>query len=76
VADERYCLRLPEAYADLEVAPLLCAGMIGYCSISMTAPERLSLYGFGASARILAQVAYRQGRASLKQRNAPHCTPT
>ena len=63
VADERYCLRLPESYADLQVAPLLCAGLIGYRSLTMTgAAERLGLYGFGASAHIIAQVARWQGR--------------
>ena len=63
VADERYCLRIPESYADLEVAPLLCAGLIGYRSLVMTGDaERLGLYGFGASAHIIAQVARSQGR--------------
>jgi propanol-preferring alcohol dehydrogenase len=63
VADERYCLRLPESYSDLEVAPLLCAGLIGYRSLVMTGDaERLGLYGFGASAHIIAQVARWQTR--------------
>jgi len=63
VADERYCLRLPESYSDLEVAPLLCAGLIGYRSLKMTGDaERLGLYGFGASAHIIAQVARWQAR--------------
>jgi propanol-preferring alcohol dehydrogenase len=63
VADERYCLGLPESYADLQVAPLLCAGLIGYRSLVMTGDaERLGLYGFGASAHIIAQVARWQGR--------------
>lgn len=63
VADERYCLRLPESYADLQVAPLLCAGLIGYRSLVMTGDaERLGLYGFGASAHIVAQVARWQSR--------------
>jgi alcohol dehydrogenase, propanol-preferring len=63
VADERYCLRLPESYSDLRVAPLLCAGLIGYRSLAMTRDaERLGLYGFGASAHIIAQVARWQGR--------------
>ena len=63
VADERYCLRLPESYSDLRVAPLLCAGLIGYRSLAMTGDaERLGLYGFGASAHIIAQVARWQGR--------------
>jgi propanol-preferring alcohol dehydrogenase len=63
VADERYCLSLPETYADLQVAPLLCAGLIGYRALTMTGDaERLGLYGFGASAHIIAQVARWQGR--------------
>jgi propanol-preferring alcohol dehydrogenase len=63
VADERYCLPLPDDYADLQVAPLLCAGLIGYRSLVMTGDaERLGLYGFGASAHIIAQVARSQGR--------------
>jgi propanol-preferring alcohol dehydrogenase len=63
VADERYCLRLPESYSDLQVAPLLCAGLIGYRSMKMTGDaERLGLYGFGASAHIIAQAAHWQGR--------------
>jgi alcohol dehydrogenase, propanol-preferring len=63
VADERYCLRLPESYSDLQVAPLLCAGLIGYRSLAMTGDaERLGLYGFGASAHIIVQVARWQGR--------------
>jgi propanol-preferring alcohol dehydrogenase len=63
VADERYCLRIPESYSDLHVAPLLCAGLIGYRALMMTGDaERLGLYGFGASAHIIAQVARWQGR--------------
>ena len=63
VADERYCLRIPEDYSDLQVAPLLCAGLIGYRSLVMTGDaERLGLYGFGASAHIVAQVARWQTR--------------
>src|SRR5205809_2250019 len=63
VADERYCLRLPESYSDFDVAPLLCAGLIGYRSLVMTGDaERLGLYGFGASAHIIAQVARWQTR--------------
>ncbi len=63
VADERYCLRLPESYSDLEVAPLLCAGLIGYRALVMTGDaERLGLYGFGASAHIIVQVARWQTR--------------
>jgi propanol-preferring alcohol dehydrogenase len=63
VADERYCLRIPESYSDLQAAPLLCAGLIGYRSLMMTGEaERLGLYGFGASAHIVTQVARWQKR--------------
>jgi propanol-preferring alcohol dehydrogenase len=63
VADERYCLPIPEAYGDEDAAPLLCAGLIGYRSLRMAGDaERLGLYGFGASAHIVAQVARHQGR--------------
>jgi propanol-preferring alcohol dehydrogenase len=63
VADERFAFPLPESYPDLRVAPLLCAGLIGYRSLRMTGdPERLGLYGFGASAHIVAQVARHEGR--------------
>jgi alcohol dehydrogenase, propanol-preferring len=63
VADERYCFALPEGYSDLQAAPLLCAGLIGYRALGMTRDaERLGLYGFGSSAHIIAQVARFQGR--------------
>ena len=63
VADERFCLSLPEGYGDVEVAPLLCAGLIGYRALRFTGEgERLGMYGFGASAHIVAQVARHQGR--------------
>jgi propanol-preferring alcohol dehydrogenase len=63
VADERYCLELPDVYDDVQVAPLLCAGLIGYRSLRLAGDaERLGLYGFGASAHIVAQVARHQGR--------------
>ena len=63
VADERFCFAIPEGYQDLQAAPLLCAGLIGYRSLRMTGDaERLGLYGFGASAHIVAQVAKHQGR--------------
>jgi propanol-preferring alcohol dehydrogenase len=63
VADERYCLPLPDGYPDLQAAPLLCAGLIGYRSLRMTGDaERLGLYGFGASAHIVCQVARHEGR--------------
>ncbi len=63
VADGRYAFVLPEGYHDLEVAPLLCAGLIGYRALGLAGDgERLGLYGFGASAHIIAQVARHQGR--------------
>jgi alcohol dehydrogenase, propanol-preferring len=63
VADERFCFALPDRYTDLEAAPLLCAGLIGYRSLRLTGDaERLGLYGFGSSAHIVAQVACHQGR--------------
>ena len=63
VADERFCFPIPEEYGDVEAAPLLCAGLIGYRSLRLAGDaERLGLYGFGASAHIVAQVARHQGR--------------
>jgi alcohol dehydrogenase, propanol-preferring len=63
VADERFCLPLPDSYPDLQAAPLLCAGLIGYRSLRLAGdPEALGLYGFGASAHIIAQVAEHEGR--------------
>ncbi len=63
VADERYCFLLPDEYDDLQTAPLLCAGLIGYRSLRLAGDaERLGLYGFGASAHIVAQVARHEGR--------------
>src|SRR5438034_5574457 len=63
VADARFCFPLPDQYADLEAAPLLCAGLIGYRSlVAAGEAERLGLYGFGAAAHIVAQVARHQGR--------------
>ncbi len=63
VADERFCFELPDGFGDLDAAPLLCAGLIGYRSLRLTGDaERLGLYGFGASAHIVAQVARHQGR--------------
>lgn len=63
VADHRYCFPLPAAYPDAEAAPLLCAGLIGYRSLVLAGPaRRLGLYGFGAAAHIVAQVARYQGR--------------
>jgi propanol-preferring alcohol dehydrogenase len=63
VADERFCLPIPARYADAEAAPLLCAGLIGYRCYRKTDDARvLGLYGFGAAAHILAQVARAEGR--------------
>jgi alcohol dehydrogenase, propanol-preferring len=63
VADARYAFPIPSGYTDVEAAPLLCAGLIGYRSlVAAGASERLGLYGFGAAAHIVAQVARRQGR--------------
>jgi propanol-preferring alcohol dehydrogenase len=63
VADERFCFAIPEGYPDLQAAPLLCAGLIGWRSLRLAGDgERLGLYGFGAAAHIVAQVARHQGR--------------
>jgi propanol-preferring alcohol dehydrogenase len=63
VADERFCFPIPAGYPDLQAAPLLCAGLIGYRSLRLAGDgERLGLYGFGASAHIICQVAVSQGR--------------
>ncbi len=63
VADARFCLPLPEGYSDLEVAPLLCSGLIGFRSYRFTGDaERVGLYGFGASAHLIIQVARWEGR--------------
>src|SRR5215204_3498406 len=63
LADERYCFPLPEGYPDLQAAPLLCAGLIGYRTLRFAGDaERLGIYGFGAAAHIICQVAVHQGR--------------
>jgi propanol-preferring alcohol dehydrogenase len=63
VADERFCFPIPDAYSNAEAAPLLCAGLIGYRSLVKTGnAKRIGLYGFGAAAHIVAQVAKFQGR--------------
>jgi propanol-preferring alcohol dehydrogenase len=63
VADERFCFPIPEAYTDASAAPLLCAGLIGYRSLMRAGNARvLGIYGFGAAAHIVAQVAVHQGR--------------
>jgi alcohol dehydrogenase, propanol-preferring len=62
-ADHRYCFPIPGGYPDLQAAPLLCAGLIGYRSLRATGnAERLGFYGFGAAAHIITQVARHQGR--------------
>jgi propanol-preferring alcohol dehydrogenase len=63
VADERYCFTIPAAYDDVAAAPLLCAGLIGYRTLRMAGEaRRIGIYGFGAAAHIVAQVARHQGR--------------
>ena len=63
VADERFCFPIPDGFGDLEAAPLLCAGLIGFRSLRLAGDaERLGLYGFGAAAHIVAQVALWEGR--------------
>ena len=63
VADQRFCFPLPETYADAEAAPLLCAGLIGHRALSAAGDgDRLGIYGFGAAAHLVAQVAVHQGR--------------
>ena len=63
VADARFCFAIPAGYSDVQAAPLLCAGLIGYRALVMAGEaRRLGLYGFGAAAHIIAQVARWQGR--------------
>jgi len=63
VADERFCFPIPEGYPDLQAAPLLCAGLIGYRALRLVGEaERIGFYGFGAAAHILCQVAVHKGR--------------
>ena len=63
VADERFCFVVPPLFGDVEAAPLLCAGLIGYRSLRVAGDaERVGLYGFGAAAHIVCQVALHQGR--------------
>ena len=63
VADERYCFPLPDGHEDLQAAPLLCAGLIGYRTLRFAGDaERIGIYGFGAAAHIICQVAIHEGR--------------
>ncbi|WP_375196391.1 zinc-dependent alcohol dehydrogenase family protein [Sphingobium sp.] len=63
VADARYCFSLPERFSDVEAAPLLCAGLIGWRALRLAGPAPvIGLYGFGAAAHILVQIATHQGR--------------
>jgi alcohol dehydrogenase, propanol-preferring len=63
VADERFCFPIPDGYPDLQAAPLLCAGLIGFRALTLAGDgARLGLYGFGAAAHIICQVAVWQGR--------------
>jgi propanol-preferring alcohol dehydrogenase len=63
VADSEYCFRLPARYSDVKAAPLLCAGLIGHRTLSMAGDaHRIGIYGFGAAAHIVAQLARAQGR--------------
>ena len=63
VADERFCFPIPAGYPDLQAAPLLCAGLIGYRALRLAGEaERVGFYGFGAAAHILCQVAVHEGR--------------
>ncbi|HVA95525.1 MAG TPA: zinc-dependent alcohol dehydrogenase family protein [Candidatus Dormibacteraeota bacterium] len=64
VADQRFCVPIPESYSDVEAAPLLCAGLIGYRSLVRAGDGKLlGIYGFGGAAHIIAQVALYQGRS-------------
>jgi D-arabinose 1-dehydrogenase-like Zn-dependent alcohol dehydrogenase len=63
VADQRYCFAIRECFDDVEAAPLLCAGLIGYRTLRLAGPgKRIGIYGFGAAAHIVAQVARHQAR--------------
>jgi alcohol dehydrogenase, propanol-preferring len=63
VADERFCFAIPAGYPDVQAAPLLCAGLIGYRALNMTGQARtLGFYGFGAAAHVILQLAVHQGK--------------
>ncbi|MDR6288182.1 MULTISPECIES: zinc-dependent alcohol dehydrogenase family protein [Inquilinus] len=65
-ADERFCVPIPERYGDVEAAPLLCAGLIGYRALRLAGDgPRLGLYGFGASAHIVIQIARHRGQEAF-----------
>jgi propanol-preferring alcohol dehydrogenase len=65
-ADARFCFRLPERYSDVEAAPLLCAGLIGYRALRAAGdPRRIGIYGFGAAAHIVTQISCYEGREIL-----------
>jgi propanol-preferring alcohol dehydrogenase len=79
VADQRFCFPIPDSYGDAEAAPLLCAGLIGYRSlVNAGKGKRLGIYGFGAAAHIVAQVAKYQRQEiyafTLAPSAAPICT--
>jgi propanol-preferring alcohol dehydrogenase len=64
VADERYCVPIPDSYSDVDASPLLCAGLIGYRSLARTGDAKVvGIYGFGGAAHIITQVAVHQGRS-------------
>jgi propanol-preferring alcohol dehydrogenase len=66
VADERFCFDIPSEYPNLQAAPLLCAGLIGYRALRMAGdPARVGLYGFGAAAHIVCQIAVAEGRRAF-----------
>jgi propanol-preferring alcohol dehydrogenase len=66
VADASYCFRIPASYDDVHAAPLLCAGLIGYRSLRAAGPaQKLAIFGFGAAAHIVAQIAKHEGRHVL-----------
>lgn len=62
VADERYCFSVPDHYSDIDAAPLLCAGLVGYRALRMSDDgQKLGIYGFGAAAHIITQIAVHEG---------------
>jgi propanol-preferring alcohol dehydrogenase len=66
VADSRFCFRLPEGFSDVELAPWLCAGLIGYRALRKAGDaRRLGIYGFGVAAHIIAQIARHEGRQTF-----------